>query len=231
MKLLLCLKCDHIFSLDFQERTCNCNATKGRYINHQDATYSGDFAVPLGFANSSLSNAIKNQPQTGLGEVFTAFVIPKQCPTFICEKDNNVDNLEIDVQAMRELQKKSKIDAFNELAGSALSAGEDIKELLKAEKHEDDKDFLSIPNTHNQKSSISKSIKLLEMHLLSSKETIENLEYYLKDSHNKVSEQERVEILDDIANLKEEIISHRHAIEILERHQLLGIEEDKQSRR
>jgi hypothetical protein len=39
----------------------------------------------LGFANNSLENAIKNQPQSGIGELFTAFVIPKQCSTFIFE--------------------------------------------------------------------------------------------------------------------------------------------------
>lgn len=136
---------------------------------------------------------------------------------------------EIDVQLVKDVQKKSKVDTFKRLAGSALTAGEDIKELLKAANHENEA-FFSVPDVHNEKSSVYRSIKLLKMHLLSNKETIENLEYYLDDSHNKVSDQERKEILNDIANLKEEIISHRQAIEILEKHQLLGIEEDKQSR-
>ncbi|MFD1606465.1 MAG: hypothetical protein ABF649_17660 [Bacillus sp. (in: firmicutes)] len=88
MKLLLCKKCNHIFSLASQERICECNATKGRYIDEINAVYSGEFVVPLGFTNTSLLNAIKNQPQTGLGELFTAFVIPKDCSTFIYEKND-----------------------------------------------------------------------------------------------------------------------------------------------
>lgn len=91
MKLLLCLKCNHIFSLNFEERFCDCKATKGRYINSQDAVYSGEFAIPLGIANSSFSEALRKQPQTGLGEVFKAFVIPKVCPTFINKSQNNKD--------------------------------------------------------------------------------------------------------------------------------------------
>jgi len=39
-------------------------------------------AITIGFANSSLIKAINNQPLNGMGENFTAFVIPKICPTF-----------------------------------------------------------------------------------------------------------------------------------------------------
>lgn len=90
MKLLLCLKCSHIFNLDFKERICDCSATKGKYINQQTAIYHGEHAVPLGFANDSFLKAIKNQPKSaGLGEEFLAFVIPKESPTFVHERPTN----------------------------------------------------------------------------------------------------------------------------------------------
>ena len=42
--------------------------------------------MPLGFANGSLVDAIKNQPvESDKGEAFRAFVIPKACKTFIKE--------------------------------------------------------------------------------------------------------------------------------------------------
>jgi len=53
------------------------------YINEIDAIYSGDDAVPIGFANGSLVEALRNQPEAGMGKVFTAFVIPKECETFV----------------------------------------------------------------------------------------------------------------------------------------------------
>lgn len=37
--------------------------------------------MPLGIANSSFIDALKNQPEEGMGKRFEAFVIPKQCPT------------------------------------------------------------------------------------------------------------------------------------------------------
>ena len=39
-------------------------------------------AVPIGFANSTLVRAVHNQPKDGMGENFTAFVIPKICSTY-----------------------------------------------------------------------------------------------------------------------------------------------------
>ena len=46
------------------------------------ASYSGP-GVPLGFANGSFTEALADQPQTGWGREFTAFVIEKDCPTFV----------------------------------------------------------------------------------------------------------------------------------------------------
>ncbi|MCM3031397.1 hypothetical protein [Niallia sp. MER 6] len=131
MKLLLCKKCNHIFSLTLQERLCECKATKGRYIDEQNAVYSGKYAVPLGFTNTSLLSAIKNQPQSGSGELFTAFVIPRDCSTFLDEQDfYDKRNDQIQENQSTEQLKQEKIDRFNSLAGSAKTAGEDIDQLF-----------------------------------------------------------------------------------------------------
>jgi len=64
------------------EKSCRCGRSKGKYINQQLAEYTGEFTMPLGFSNSSLIKAIKDQPNEGLGKEFTAFVVPKKCETF-----------------------------------------------------------------------------------------------------------------------------------------------------
>lgn len=83
MKLLICLKCNDIFNLSFKAKKCRCGKTRGAYHeNGLDAVYTGEFAYPVGFSNPTLIKALKNQPQSGNGVEFTAFVIPKECPTF-----------------------------------------------------------------------------------------------------------------------------------------------------
>ncbi|KGR83649.1 hypothetical protein [Lysinibacillus boronitolerans] len=82
MKLLMCLECNDIFNLDLSEKICSCGRSKGKYINQQLAEYTGKSAVPLGFSNPSFIQAIKDQPNEGMGKEFTAFVIPKNCETF-----------------------------------------------------------------------------------------------------------------------------------------------------
>ncbi len=66
------------------ERTCNCGKSKGMYLDIINAKYSGP-CIPLGFINESFLQAIKYQPEEGLGRRFAAFIIPKQCDTFIKE--------------------------------------------------------------------------------------------------------------------------------------------------
>lgn len=84
MKLLICLKCNDIFNLSFKAKKCHCGKTRGVYDkNGLDAVYTGEFAYPAGFSNPSLVKALKNQPQSGNGVEFKAFVIPKECPTFV----------------------------------------------------------------------------------------------------------------------------------------------------
>lgn len=83
----MCLNCHDLFNLDFNEKVCRCGSVKGRYTDQLNAVYSGEHAVPLGFTNTSLIKAIQNQPKDGVGEQFTAFVIPQECPTFVKEME------------------------------------------------------------------------------------------------------------------------------------------------
>lgn len=82
MKLLLCKNCQDVIRLiQGETRTCKCGAVSGKYLDNLNAIYSGDEAIPIGFANSTLVEAIRNQSEEGMGKVFTAFVIPKKCYT------------------------------------------------------------------------------------------------------------------------------------------------------
>ena len=83
MKLILCTECEDVVRLrQEEERFCNCGKCSGQYTDEINAWYKGETAIPLGFANSTLVVAMKNQPESGWGEHFTAFVISKQCDTF-----------------------------------------------------------------------------------------------------------------------------------------------------
>ena len=82
MKLLLCKNCQDIIRLIDTDRLCQCGAIGGKYTDSLNAVYFGDMAVPIGFANSTLTKAIQTQPEDGMGENFTAFVIPKVCTTY-----------------------------------------------------------------------------------------------------------------------------------------------------
>jgi hypothetical protein len=57
MKLLFCNKCHDVFRLDRDARKCHCGAVGGKYVNDLNAEYYG------------------------MGERFTAFVIPRECDT------------------------------------------------------------------------------------------------------------------------------------------------------
>lgn len=82
MKLIYCPVCDDVVKIHQELTTCRCGRSYGQYApDGLNARYGGR-AVPLGFANSSLMFAINTQPELGDGQRFTAFVIPKVCPTF-----------------------------------------------------------------------------------------------------------------------------------------------------
>lgn len=84
MKLLLCRLCSDVFKLGFKPKSCDCGAVNGKYLKdglNAEVWGKEEALIPLGLHNPELVEAIRNQPESGMGEEFTAFVIPKQCPT------------------------------------------------------------------------------------------------------------------------------------------------------
>lgn len=82
MKLIYCPHCHDVRKLGYTLTTCECGRSFGKYDKDGlNAMYSGE-AVPIGFANQSFIGAFLDQPESGQGRHFEAFVIPKECPTF-----------------------------------------------------------------------------------------------------------------------------------------------------
>jgi len=81
MKLLFCTKCQDVFKLSKQWRSCTCG-TAGKYLDNINAVYEGTHAIPIGFSNQSLGYAILDQTKTA-SVPFDAFVIETECPTFV----------------------------------------------------------------------------------------------------------------------------------------------------
>jgi len=81
MKLIFCPHCEDIRKLQRETTRCTCGRSYGHYCKDWlHACYGGE-AVPLGFDNTSFSEALRQRPLAGLGKRFEAFVIPRQCPT------------------------------------------------------------------------------------------------------------------------------------------------------
>jgi hypothetical protein len=82
LKLIYCPHCNDIVKLRGEAwRACYCGKSRGVYAEDDwHATISGA-AIPVGVANFSFYEALRCQPEAGQGERFTAFVIPKSCPT------------------------------------------------------------------------------------------------------------------------------------------------------
>lgn len=82
MKLMFCPACHDVLKLRVgSHRKCECGQSWGRYMpDGQHAEVFGK-AVPLGFVNISFAHALRNRPEVGHGERFTAFVIPRDCQT------------------------------------------------------------------------------------------------------------------------------------------------------
>jgi hypothetical protein len=80
MKLFFCPDCGDVIRMLQHTRQCFCRESWGRYMPDGEHAEIGGKAVPLGFVNSSLSQALTNRPEAGQGERFTAFVIPKSAP-------------------------------------------------------------------------------------------------------------------------------------------------------
>lgn len=75
MKLIFCPNCNDVIRLFDKKRHCKCRRSWGHYTDSVNAVIGG-IAIPLGFANNSLVEALLNRPENGLGEPFNAFVIP-----------------------------------------------------------------------------------------------------------------------------------------------------------
>ncbi|BBN90565.1 MULTISPECIES: hypothetical protein [Rhodocyclales] len=80
MKLLFCPHCQDVLKLRFEQRTCECGKSWGRYEDEEHARIGGA-AVPLGIGNRSLVDALESRPADGKGTTFLAFVIPLQSPS------------------------------------------------------------------------------------------------------------------------------------------------------
>ena len=87
MKLLYCTICMDVVTLCLEKRSCFCGRSRGVYTDRINATIKGP-CVPLGISNSSLMEAIREQPEEGNGAEFVAFVIPKKCYTVIHKQGN-----------------------------------------------------------------------------------------------------------------------------------------------
>jgi len=86
MKLLCCHQCSDVFSISTEKwKFCSCGVVRGMYTDSLNAEVygpEGRYSV-LGFANSSLIDAIKKQKELGdpagwHGYVFKAFIIPEK---------------------------------------------------------------------------------------------------------------------------------------------------------
>ncbi len=81
MKLIFCTECHDVVKLQRVYRTCSCGKSGGMYRpDGLTAIVSGN-SIPIGIANKSFTDAIKNRPAQGTGSEFCAFVIPEKCDT------------------------------------------------------------------------------------------------------------------------------------------------------
>lgn len=83
MKLIYCPHCKDVRRLTFEKRECECGASFGYYYKDGLHAVIGGDAIPLGIDNFTFGYALEHRPETGMGMTFSAFVIPKQCPSII----------------------------------------------------------------------------------------------------------------------------------------------------
>lgn len=78
MKLLFCKQCQDVVLMAAEERLCLCGKSGGVYWKNEKTVDLWGDAIALGFQKAGLLNALQNQPETGWGSTFEAFVIPKK---------------------------------------------------------------------------------------------------------------------------------------------------------
>jgi len=81
MKLIYCNNCQDVFRLVKTTNTCQCGESGGHYKEDGLNVIIHGNCKPLGFSNASFCASLEDQPEHGAGSIFTAFVIPKVCPT------------------------------------------------------------------------------------------------------------------------------------------------------
>lgn len=77
MKLILCPVCDDIVKLHRTMTECQCKKSWGWYKDDGWHAVIGGSSVAIGVDNHTLKHAIVNQPDSGEGLFFTAWVFPK----------------------------------------------------------------------------------------------------------------------------------------------------------
>jgi hypothetical protein len=88
MKLILCKHCQDIVRPYPKEvRKCHCGDVEVRCINELDIIVkcTEEWATPIGFKNSSFRLSVIQQPESGMGLEFVAFIIPKKSSSIIWE--------------------------------------------------------------------------------------------------------------------------------------------------
>lgn len=86
MKLILCKYCqDIVRPYPKETRYCKCGDVRVECLNELDiiVTATEEWAIPIGFNNTSFVRAVAGQPEEGMGKDFTAFVIPKKCSSIV----------------------------------------------------------------------------------------------------------------------------------------------------
>jgi hypothetical protein len=89
MKLLFCTECGDVIKLGYLPTTCACGLSSGNYFSDGlNAQVKGKNALLLGFANSTLTSALKAHKKNpggkdGMGWRFEAFIIPEPCGSVI----------------------------------------------------------------------------------------------------------------------------------------------------
>ena len=86
MKLIFCPHCEDVVKIKRVKTFCSCKKCWGWYKKDGLHVIINKDAIPLGFSNPTLAEALYLRPAAGLGSRFEAFVIPIECPTIEVEK-------------------------------------------------------------------------------------------------------------------------------------------------
>ena len=79
MKLLYCPHCHDVFRLFKFPKSCECHRTWGYYKGTGSLIEISAGAIPIGISDIGLHKALEERPDDGLGAVFEAYVIPRDC--------------------------------------------------------------------------------------------------------------------------------------------------------